>query len=191
MELNKSRIEDAIVREVADGIMHEDELRERVKRAVDQRVNDLFKAVADAQISAVIETAIKSGFDHEYTRVSTFGERKGAPTTIRAELERLIAGYWNEKVDKSGKASSGYDANITRAEWVMMQIVADSFKDDMKQHVVNLGGALKDKLRAELHKTVNGLLSETFHVNSEDDRKLGSDGRVGRSVIDPKQTGKA
>ena len=184
MELDKSRIEDAIIREVADNIMHEDELRERVKKAVDQRVDVLFKTVADAQISAAVEAAVSAGFDHEYSRVTAYGQREGAPTTIRKELEKMIAGYWNEKVDKGGKPATGYGADITRAEWVMMQIVAESFKGDMKQHVVNLGGALKDKLRAELHGTVNRLLSEVFHVNSEGDRGLGG---VGRSIIDPEQ----
>lgn len=185
MELDKSRIEDAVVRQVADDIMTEDELRSRVIKAVDQRINDLFKTVADAQISAAIEAAIKAGFEHEYTRVNSFGQKEGAPTTIRAQLERMVAGYWNERVNKAGKPET-YGADFTRAEWVMMQIVADSFKGDMKQHVVNLGGALKDGLRTELYKTVNGLLSEVFHVNSETDQKISRDGNVGSAILHPK-----
>lgn len=187
MELDQTRIEAAIVREVADNLMHKDELRERVKNAATKRIDEMFKAVADDQIAAAVNAAIKSGFDHEYSRVNTFGQREGEPTTIRKELERLIAGYWNETVDRQGKPTSGYGSSITRAEWTMMQIVADSFKDDMKQHVINLGGTLKDGLRAELHKTVNSLLSEVFHVKSLDDGKLGHDGRVGRAIIDPEQ----
>ena len=186
MELDKSRIEDAIVREVADGIIGEEELRDRVRRAVDKRIDALFVATADAQIRVAIEAAIKDGFDHEYTRVNTFGERQGKPTSIRAELERLVAGYWNEKVDKRGKVASGYGADITRAEWTMMQIVAESFNGDMKQHVVNLGGALKDKLRVELYGTINRLLSDVFRVNSMDDKKAGS---RGPNSIAPEQTG--
>lgn len=186
MELDKGRIEDAIVRQVADDIMSEEELRSRVIKAVDDRINNLFKTVADAQISAQIETAIRAGFDHEYTRVNSFGQKSGSPTTIRAELERLIAGYWNERVNKQGKPDTGYGADYTRAEWVMMQIVADSFKGDMKQHIVNLGGSLKDGLRAELYKTVNGLLSEVFHVNSDHDQKISRDGNVGSAIIHPK-----
>lgn len=187
MELDKTRIEDAIVREVADNLMHENELRERVKNAAAKRIDEMFKTVAEAQISAAVESAIKSGFDHEYSRVNTFGQREGELTTIRKELERVIAGYWNEKVDRQGNPSNGYGSDITRAEWTMMQIVAASFKDDMKQHVINLGGALKDGLRAELHKTVNSLLSEVFHVKSLDDGKIGHSGGVGRAIIDPEQ----
>jgi len=185
VELDQTRIEDAIVREVADKIIGEDALYDRVKRAVDARIDIHFKNVADAQIQAAIEAAVARGFEHEYCRIDSFGKRDGQPTTIRAELERVIAGYWNAKVDRAGKPSSGYGSDITRAEWMMTQLVAADFQGEMKQHVVNLGGTLKDKLRAELHETVNKLLSEVFHVRSADDeaRRRGD-----RSIIDAKQT---
>lgn len=185
MELNQTRIEDAIVREVADKMIGDDDLYGRVKRAVDQRIDNHFKNVADAQIKSAIELAITQGFEREYQRVDSFGQGQGERTTIRAELEKMIGGYWNTKVDRSGKPSSGYGADITRAEWMMTQLVAADFQGEMKQHVVNLGGALKDKLRAELHETVNKLLSETFHVRSQGDQGTR---RQDRSIIDPEQT---
>lgn len=184
MELNQSRIEDAIVRDVADKIMRDDEIYSRVKKAVDDRIDKHFKTVADAQIQAAIEAAITKGFEHEYCRIDAFGQRRDEPTTIRAELEKMIGGYWNAKVDKQGRPSSGYGADITRAEWMMAQLVAADFQGEMKQHVVNLGGALKDKLRAELHETVNKLLSEVLHVNSAGDQAMK---RSDRSCIDPQQ----
>jgi len=173
MELDKKRIEDAIIAEVADKIIGEDELYSRVKTAVEQRIDRLFKDKADAQIAAAIDDAIRNGFDREYCRISSWGERQGEPTTIRKELERLISGYWNEKVDRQGNPSTYSSSHdVTRAEWLMMQFVADDFKGNMKQHVVNVTAHLKDGLRKELHKTVNQLLSGTFHVKSLDDQKL-------------------
>jgi len=188
MELNQTRIEDAIVREVSDKIVGDEDLYGRVQRAVDDRINRLFKEVANDKIKSAIELAITQGFEHEYHKVDSFGQREGKPTTIRAELERMISGYWNEMVDKQGKPSSGYGANNTRAEWLMTQLVAADFKGEMHQHVVNLGGALKDKLRAELHVTVNRLLSEVIHVNSADDQAAD---RRGPNTIHPPQTPKA
>lgn len=184
MELDQTRIEDAIVREVADRIIGEDDLYNRVKRAVDARIDLHFKTTADAQIQAAIETAIVSGLEHEYHRIDSFGKREGKPTTIRAELEKAIGGYWNTKVDRQGKPSSSYGAEVTRAEWLMTQMVASDFHGEMKQHIVNLGGTLKDRLRAELHETVSRLLSEVFHVRSAGDQ---AQGRSDRSSIDPKQ----
>ena len=151
MELNQIRIENAIVQDVADRLIDQKALRDRVARAVDMRVDTHLREVADSQIKAAIEAAILQGFEREYHRVDSFGRREGQATTIRAELEKVIGDYWNTRVDSQGKPSTNsYGTNITRAEWVMTQLVAADFKGDMKQHVVNLGGVLKDKLRAEL-----------------------------------------
>lgn len=181
MELNQERIEAAIVAEVADRIIGEDELFNRVRKAVDNRIDQLFKDQADAQIRAAIDAAILNGFEREYTRVNSWGEREGQPTTIRKELEKVIGNYWNEKVDTNGKKSSYHsERDLTRAEWLMAKMVADDFNGHMKQHVVNVGGALKDQLRVSLHGTVNELLSGVFRVNSLGDQEINkSGGRTG------------
>lgn len=170
MEIDKERIENAIVEQVASEFVHEEHLAKKINDEVAKRIDRLFKDKADAQISKAIDEAIATGFDREYCRVTSWGEREGQPTTIRKELEKLISGYWNEKVGRDGKPTSY--GETTRAEWVMMQLVASDFKNDMKQHVVNITAGLKDGLRKELHKTVNELLSGTFHVKSLDDQKL-------------------
>ena len=188
MEFDQASIEAAIVREVSERIIGEDELYSRVKNALDARINKHFKDAADAQIRHAIELAIADGFEREYQRVNSFGQREGEPTTIRAELENMIGGYWNTQVNSKGEPSSSSYGSITRAQWMMTQLVASDFQGEMKQHVVNLGGALKDRLRAELHETVNKLLSEVFHVNSVQDQAARGGGH-GRSVLDPKKTG--
>lgn len=184
MELNTARIEDAIIAEVSDKMIGDDDLYSRVKTALDARIDKHFREVADAQISSAVELAIASGFEREYQRVDNFGSAKGEKTTIRKELEKLIGDYWNCRVDREGKPTTdSHGSKATRAEWMMTQLVAADFQGDMKQHIVNLGGALKDGLRTELHQTVNKLLSDVFHVRSEDDQ---SADRQGRSLIDPK-----
>lgn len=172
MELDKERIENAIVEQVASDFVNEENLAGKIKDEVNKRIDRLFKDRADAQIKAAIDDAIRNGFDREYCRITSWGERDGEPTTIRKELEKLISGYWNAKVEKDGKPASYGDGKPTRAEWIMTQLVASDFKDAMKQHVINLAGGLKDGLRMELHKTVNELLTGTFHVKSLDDQKL-------------------
>lgn len=169
MELDTARIEAAIVTEVAAKMISDEELYARAKTDISAKVSKLWETLVEARIRTEVEASIAKGFDHEYQRVDTFGLPRGEKTTIRAELEKLIAGYWNAPVDKSGKPSDGYGTKLTRAEWLMTQMVAADFQGEMKQHVVNLGGSLKDKLRAELHDTVNKLLSEVFHVRSAED----------------------
>lgn len=171
MEINKERIEDAIVEKVASDFINEENLSEQINSEVKRRIDFHFKTHADAQIKGAIDDAIRNSFEREYCKVNSWGQREDNPTTISKELERLIGNYWNAKVDRNGKETT-YSEGTTRAEWLMMQLVAADFKDAMKQHVVNITGGLKDGLRDQLHKTVNELLSGTFHVKSIDDMKL-------------------
>lgn len=157
MELNQQRIENAIIAEVADKMIGDDELYKRVKNAIDIKVEKLWKETAETRVREEVELAITSGFEREYQRLDSFGNKTGEKTSIRAELERLIGGYWNERVDSQGKTSASYNAT-TRAEWLMTKLCADDFAGQMKQHVVNVAGALKDGLRKELYATVNRLL---------------------------------
>lgn len=182
MELDKARIEDAIVAEVASKMIGDEELYSRAKNAIEARIDKLWKDAAETQIRTAVDAAITAGFDKSYQKVNGYGSPVGEKTTVRAELEKLIAGYWNETVDRQGKAPGGYGDKMTRAEWMMTQLVAADFAGEMKQHVVNLGGALKDKLRAELHETVNRLLSEIIKVRSADDQ---GKNRRDPSIIDP------
>jgi len=178
MEISQSRIEQAIVEEAVEKFISDEDLYIRVKQGIEDRIDQLFQKSAETQINAAINEAIQQGFEREYRKVDPFGHPVGDKTTIKAELERMIGGYWNTRVDKNGKPTESHYNAISRAEWMMTQLVAADFSGEMKQHIVNLGGALKDKLRAELHTTVNKLLSETFNVNSYEDQRLKEPGRA-------------
>ncbi|MGI3128591.1 hypothetical protein [Nitratireductor sp. PBL-C9] len=184
MEIDKKRIEDAIIQQVANDLISNENLFDRARHAFDARIEKLWTDVAEKRLRSEIELAITDGLEREYCKVDSFGQQKGEKTTIRAELEKQISGYWNTTVDRQGKPSSGYGAEVTRAEWMMTQLVAADFKGEMKQHVINLAGALKDKLRGELHETVNRLLSETFYVKSFGDQ---SKDRRDKSITHPPQ----
>jgi hypothetical protein len=179
MEINQQRIEDAIIADVAEKIIGEDEIYSRVKTAIDAKIDRLWKDVVQSRITTEIEAVITTGFDREYQKVDSFGGKTGPSTTIRAELEKQVGGYWNARVDSQGKPSDSSYSTTTRAEWLMTKMCAADFEGEMKKHVINVGGALKDAFRAELNSTVNKLLSEVFHV-----RSLGDQGK-GREVIDP------
>lgn len=183
MELNTERIEAAIVAEVSDKIIGTDEIYSRAKTAIEQRVDALWRNTIKDKLQSEVDALVLRGLDHSYRKVDSFGVPVGETTTIRAELERLIGGYWSTRVDRNGKPSDRSHDTTSRAEWQMTQLVAANFSDEMKQHIINLGGSLKDGLRAELHSTVNKLLSETFHVNSLQDQKMRD---TGRACIDPK-----
>lgn len=173
MEINQQRIEDGIIREVADKIFSDGDIQDSVNRDIDARVDRLFASRVNDQITAAIDAAVKAGFDREYSKRDSFGRQIGEPTTISKELDRMISGYWTQRVDQNGKPSEAvYSATMTRAEWLMGKMVAADFEKEMKQHVVNVGGALKDHFRSVLHQHVNGMLSEVFRVKSVDDAAM-------------------
>lgn len=185
MELSTERIEAVIIAEVSEKIMADDDIYDHAKKAIETRVDALWQASVKARLQEEVDALVLRGLDHSYRRVDAFGKPVGESTTVRAELEKLIGGYWSARVDRDGKPSDSSYGTTSRAEWQMTQLVAANFSDEMKQHIVNLGGSLKDGLRAELHSTVNRLLSEIFHVNSLQDQKIRE---TGRACIDPKAT---
>lgn len=182
MEIDREKIEAAIVREAADQIISDDALYERVKRDIDARVDKLFATKAEEKIAAVIDDVVASGFDRPFQKVDSFGRPTGKPTSISQELERLVGGYWSARVDSHGKPTESSYSSTSRAEWLMAKICAEDFQKEVKQHAVNVTAQLKDGFRRELHETVNKLLSELFHVRSADDQ--GKD-RRDSSIIHP------
>lgn len=185
MQIDQEKIEKAIVEQAVEELVGNEDIYNRVRTGVDERINKIFKDTAEAQISEAIAIAIRKGFEHSYQKVDSFGRPSGDKTTIAEQLEKQIGGYWNVQVDKDGKPTdNSYSSKGNRAEWLMTKMVAEDFKGEMKQHIINLGGALKDKLREELHATVARLLSEVFYVRSQDDQKKNIQDS---SIIRPKE----
>lgn len=182
-QIDRTSIEAAIVKEAASAIISDDDLYGRVKREIDARVEKLFAERAETKITAVIDEAIQAGFERPYRKHDSFGRPTGEPTTISAELERLVGGYWNTFVDRDGKPVSSSYEKTTRAEWLMAKMCAADFQKEVQQHAVNVAAKLKDGFRRELHETVNRLLSELFHVRSLDDQ---AENRRDSSIIQPK-----
>ena len=159
----------------ADEVVDSERLFESVTNKINERLNKLWAERLEAAVSAQVDSAIKEGFDYEFRAVDTFGKPTGEPTTIRKRLDQMVQDYWGQTVDKSGKATArtSYGTNMSRAEWVMMQICGEDFSKSLKQEVVNVTAGLKDGLRAELRNWVDNSLGDLFHVRSKDDQAEG------------------
>lgn len=181
MQLDQARIEAAIVSEAVSKFINDDDVYERVKKGIDARIDGLFETRVSELIKSTVEAIAKDGFEREYTKRDGFGRPVGQPTSISKELENLVSGYWQTRVGRDGKPTDSSYSSMSRAEWMMVQICADDFSKEMKQHVVNVGGALKDHFREVLNQHVAGMLSDVFHVKSAGDVARNS---PGRSCID-------
>ena len=173
LNINEEDLKKAIVEKATDELLrHDDDLSNMVAKEVKARLDAIFINRAQAQIEAAIEAAINGSFDREYQRITQWGEPSGPKTTIRAELEKTVNNYWSQKVDsKTGKAIDGsWVTSVTRAEYLMTTICAQDFSESMKAAALNVTGHLKDGLRNQLAKVMDGILNELFHVKSLQDQ---------------------
>jgi hypothetical protein len=171
LNINEEDLKVAIVQKAADEILsQDDDLSGLIANEVKSRLDKIFIDRAEAQISETINDAITAGFEREYQRINRWGEPEGEKTTIKAQLDKIISGYWNQNVDKNGKPDSSNYGTMTRAEWLMTKICAEDFSKSMQQQAVNMTAHLKDGLRGHMAQMVNGLLDNLFKVKSWQDQ---------------------
>lgn len=172
LNINEDDLKAAIVQKAADEILRQDDdLGEMIQAEVKRRVDAIFVARAEQQLNDAVDTAVKNGFDLEYQRVNSWGQPEGEKTSIRKQLDKLVSGYWTERVDpRSGKPTDSSYTHTSRAEFLMTQICAENFSEEMKKHAINIAGHLKDGLRNQMGAVMDRMLSELFHVKSLQDQ---------------------
>lgn len=177
MQIDQAKIEQAIIDQAVDKMIGDDDLYGRVKKGIDARIDKLFANEVQSLITQTIEKLTKEGFDRLYCKTDSFGRPVGEPTSISKELETLLHNYWTQRVNSRGESvENGTYNSVSRAEWTMSQICADEFSKELKQHVVNVAGSLKDHFRGVLNNHVAIMLSDVFKVQSADDRALKNPG---------------
>lgn len=172
LNINENDLKDAIVQKATDEILRQDDdLSAMIRQEVKSRLDAIFVARAEAQIQDEINSAIKSGFEREYQKVSPWGEPDGPTTSIRKELDKVVSGYWSAKVDpRTGKLATSDYNTVTRAQYLMTQICAEDFSEKMKESAQNITGALKDGLRGQMAKQMDGMLDNLFRIKSLQDQ---------------------
>lgn len=172
LNINEEDLKAAIVERAADAILEQDDdLTSMISNEVKSRLDKIFIDRAEAQIEAAIDNAVQTAFDREYQRVTSWGEADGPKTSIRAQIDKVITGYWSEQVNaKSGKPDSGYGDKVSRAEFLVTQMCAKDFSQQMRNDAIQITGALKDGLRNQMAKVMDEMLSSLFHVKSLQDQ---------------------
>lgn len=171
LKIDNIAVMELAAQKIADAVIHEDDVQNAAMREIKNRIDRLFSERADNAVSEAIDAAVNAALDRQYTRINAWGETEGVPTTIRAELEKLADAYWTQNVDaKSGKPTSSTYNQVTRAQFVMGQICAEDFTEQMKKAAVSVTAAMKDGFRSQLAKQVDDLLDTLFRVRSLQDQ---------------------
>ncbi|RST54135.1 hypothetical protein [Variovorax sp. DXTD-1] len=172
LNINEEDVKAAIVKQAADEILsQDDDLSGLIQAEVKRRVDAIFVARAEQQLQDAVDAAVKNGFDLEYQRVNSWGQPEGEKTSIRKQLDKLVSGYWSDRVDpRSGKPTDSSYTHTTRAEFLMTQICAENFSEEMKKHAINIAGHLKDGLRNQMGTVMDQMLNDLFRVKSLQDQ---------------------
>ncbi len=151
------------------------QITETINKRITKAVDEHLSKVIPTTIDKVVEDLMKEGFNKQFQSVDAFGRPVGEPWVLSKKLERIISEYWNEPVDKNGKAAGrdSYGVKMTRAEYLMSKICTEDFTKQSKQVIVNMTAAFKDGLRAELRAQTDKMLHECFRVISSQDKAEG------------------
>ena len=183
MQLDQEKIEKAIVDEAVHKFIGDDDLYTRIRDGINQRIDKVFADKVSLVVTESVERIVSEGFERKYRKTDGFGRPVGDETSISKELETLVGNYWTERVGRDGKKTDSSYSSMSRAEWMMAQICADDFSKEMKQHVVNVAGSLKDHFRGVLNEHIAIMLSDVFRVNTAGDKAMKNNG--GSAIIHP------
>lgn len=170
-EVDKAAIERAVVAEISDRLIDENDFYHMVQDRLSKKIDRLFAEHAEKALTSAIDSAVEDGFNRTYQAVDSFGHPTGDPTSIRERLASITDSYWSARVDKRGELTKNSHNTMSRAEYVMIQACGKDFGDAIKQQAVNVTAELKDSLRAEMKAWIDRMLNDLFHVKSADDQK--------------------
>jgi hypothetical protein len=168
MNISEDKLIAAVANEVYSDIA--DRIEDNLIRKANKKLDKIFAEKADKIIEDYATKMFLTGLEKIYIRTDNFGQPIGEPTSISIELNKLISSYWSENVDNRGKPTTSTYNRFTRAEYLMTQICAEDFSKHMKNAAVQVTAELKDGLRAQLAKHIDGLLDSLFKVKSLQDK---------------------
>lgn len=172
IELDNEKIMAAVVDKIADDFLsNEAEISDRVAKKINAQIDAIFLKKVEPRINAELDRALGDCFHREFQKTTAWGERDGETTTISKELEKLMSGYWAEKVNEAGKPCNY--GKMTRAEYTMAKVTGEDFKDQMHRYLVQGAAALKDGLRAQMRGQIDEMIGKLFRVQTAQDQAEG------------------
>jgi len=102
------------------------------------------------RIQQTIDSELMKILNTTFQPVNHWGDKDGAPTTIKQLFIDRTKDYWLQKVDGSGKATDSWSAKSTRAEYVVKSQIESAFKEVMHSEIAVVVSGFKDALTTTL-----------------------------------------
>lgn len=152
-EILREQIVDLAATKVADEVLGEGELHDRVERIVQSRIEAAVSKGLHERIEATLAAEMESILATTITPTDIWGDRTGPPTTIRDALAARAKDFWDVRVDKDGKPSSYGGA--PRHEHLMRRLLDEEFTKAVRENASVIVSAFKAAVKADGARILN------------------------------------
>lgn len=141
---------DRIVENLLDQLNDDSSIHEEIHK----KINKLIEEKIAPKIESTLDEVMSSVLDTTYQKRDVFGEKEGEPFTIKGKMAELSMSFWDQKVDRNGKASTGYEAKRTRIEYETERILMDVVDRALRSDFAKLVNAHREQFKKSLADAV-------------------------------------
>lgn len=145
-ELREQIIERAATK-LADDAGDEGYLGDRAIEIVKERIERSVAKNLDLRIEQTLAAEMGKILRETITPVDIWGERTGAPTTLRDALAERARVFWDVRVDKEGKPST-YGGS-PRHEHLLRQLLNEEFTKAVRENITGMVTAFRDAVKVD------------------------------------------
>lgn len=134
----------------------------QTKWNIKSEISETAKLHIQNEIEEIIEEALTSF----YQPVDCFGEpkRNVQKISIKEYFKKQANEWWTTKVSKRNGQTYGDHPYITRAEYIALKVIKDSFENELQLELKKFVLEAKEQAITELHKYLRGAINSIWNV---------------------------
>lgn len=164
--ITREEILDLAAQKLANEFADQESLENRISKLINQKVEEASKSRIIPAVDAALKAEMDTLLNKEIVPIDIWGQKAGEPTTVRAAFIEHARNYWDAKVDNEGKPSTYYQAK-PRHQYFFEKIAGEQFSKAVEQNIVNLVGAFKDSLKADVAAQMSNHIDTLIKVKTK------------------------
>lgn len=131
-------------------------LEDKVKKAVEVRLDTILNDAWRASVQAMAQAAIDTYLTAPRGKTNEWGESvNGKQTTLSSLIPETVSKWMNENVDEKGNRTD-YNRGTTRLQWMLKTLV----QDQLKAETTKAANDVTEKARSLVSQHVGRFISE-------------------------------
>jgi hypothetical protein len=147
LDISREEVLQLAAQRLADDAAGEEYIGDRVQQLITKRVNDAVAQALEGKIEEVLSREMEHILRETITPINIWGERAGAPTTLRDALAERARVFWDVKVDKEGKPSDYHGR--PRHEHLMARLLNEEFTKAIRDNATAMVAAFASAVKAD------------------------------------------